>query len=46
MAFWAASGIALLGLLVPAGGQAPNRSVGVRGSTTPEELLRILALDW
>ncbi|HRO28827.1 hypothetical protein [Citricoccus sp.] len=33
-AFWAASGIALLGLLVPAGGQAPNRSAGVRGSTT------------
>ncbi|MBB5750570.1 MFS transporter [Micrococcus sp. TA1] len=33
-AFWAASGIALLGLLVPAGGQAPSRSAGVRGSTT------------
>ncbi|MGD6979259.1 MULTISPECIES: MFS transporter [Citricoccus] len=33
-AFWAASGIAILGVLVPAGGQAPSRSAGVRGSTT------------
>jgi predicted MFS family arabinose efflux permease len=33
-AFRVASGIALLGVLVPAGRQASNRSAGVRGNTT------------